>query len=72
MDEKTRYIFKKNYQCQMGNIAEGREITMFRGVLFIDGIMIPEPYATDIKKLFSDDKFVKEYIKTENIIKNKV
>lgn len=56
----------------MGNISEGREITIFRGVLFIDGIMIPEPYATDIKKLFSDDNFVKEYIKIENIIKNKV
>ena len=54
MDEKTRYIFKKNYQCQLGMIGEGREITVFRGILFIDGVMIPEPYASDIRKLFSD------------------
>ena len=53
-------------------IGEGREITVFRGILFIDGVMIPEPYASDIRKLFSDDKFVKEYIRTENVIKNKV
>jgi hypothetical protein len=72
MDEKTRYIFKKKYQCQLGMIGEGREITVFRGILFIDGVMIPEPYASDIRKLFSDDKFVKEYIRTENVIKNKV
>lgn len=72
MDEKTRYIFKKQYDCQMGNIAAGREITQFRGILFIDGIMIPEPYASEIRKLFSDDKFMKEYIKTERAIENKV
>jgi hypothetical protein len=56
----------------MGNIAVGREITLFRGVLFIDGIMIPEPYASEIRRLFKDEKFLKEYIITENIIKNKV
>jgi len=72
MDEKIRYIFKKNYSCSMGTIAEGREITLFRGILYIDGVMIPEPYATDIRKLFSDNNFVKEYIRTENAIKNKV
>jgi len=72
MDEKTRYIFKKSYTCQMGTIAEGREITLFRGILYIDGVIIPEPYASDIRKLFSDEKFVKEYIRTENVIKNKV
>lgn len=72
MDEKTRYVFKKRYDCVLGKIDEGREITNFRNVLYIDGIMIPEPYASDIRKLLSDDKFVKEYIKTEAIIKNKV
>jgi len=72
MDEKTRYIFKKRYDCSLGKIDEGREITQFRNMLFIDGIMIPEPYASDIRKLFTDPKFVKEYIRTENAIKNKV
>lgn len=72
MDEKTRYIFKKRYDCSLGKIDEGREITQFRNMLFIDGIMIPEPYASDIRKLFTDAKFVKEYIRTENAIKNKV
>jgi hypothetical protein len=72
MDEKIRYIFKKKYQCQFGDIAEGREINIFRGILFMDGIMIPEPYASDIKKLFNDDKFLKEYIRTEKAIENKV
>lgn len=72
MDEKTRYVFKKQYNCPMGNIAVGREITLFRGVLFIDGIMIPEPYASEIRRLFSDDKFMKEYIRTERAIENKV
>ena len=56
----------------MGTIGEGREITVFRGIPYIDGIMIPEPYASDIRKLFSDDRFVKEYIRTEKAIKNKV
>jgi hypothetical protein len=72
MDEKTRYIFKKRYDCSLGKIDEGREITQFRNILFIDGVMIPEPYASDIRKLFTDAKFVKEYIRTENAIKNKV
>ncbi len=72
MDEKTSYTFKKRYDCSLGKIDEGREITIFRGILYIDGIMIPEPYASEIRKLLSDDKFLKEYIKTNSIIKNKV
>lgn len=72
MDEKKRYVFKKRYDCALGKIDEGREITVFRNMLFIDGIMIPEPYASDIRKLFTDEKFLKEYIRTENVIKNKV
>ena len=72
MDEKTRYVFKKRYDCVLGKIDEGREITNFRNILYIDGIMIPEPYASDIRKLLSDDKFLKEYIETKAIIKNKV
>ena len=72
MDEKTSYTFKKRYDCALGKIDEGREITIFRGILYIDGIMIPEPYASEIRKLLSDDKFLKEYIKTNSIIKNKV
>lgn len=72
MDEHSRYIFKKRYDCAFGKIDEGREITQFRNMLLIDGIMIPEPYASDIRKMFSDDKFIKEYIRIENVIKNKV
>ena len=72
MDEKTRYVFKKRYDCALGKIDEGREITNFRGVLYIDGIMIPEPYASEIRRLFKDEKFLKEYIKTERAIENKV
>jgi hypothetical protein len=56
----------------MGKINEGREVTYFRGIIYLDGIIIPEPYATDIRKLFNDDKFIKEYIKVEDAIKNKV
>ena len=72
MDEKTIYRFKKDYVCSMGKINEGREITYFNNILHLDGIMIPEPYATDIKKLFNDNNFVKEYIKEINVVKNKV
>jgi hypothetical protein len=72
MDEKTRYIFKKRFDCQFGKIDEGREITMFRNMLFIDGILIPEPYASDIRKLFNDEGFLKQYIRTEKVIENKV
>jgi hypothetical protein len=72
MDEKTRYVFKKSYSCSLGKIDAGREITQFRGIFYIDGIMIPEPYASDIRKLLNDGTFVKDYIKTEPIIKNKV
>lgn len=72
MDEKTRYIFKKDYICSLGKINEGREVTLFRNVLHLDGIMIPEPYASDVRKLFGDEKFLKEYIKAEKIIENKI
>ena len=72
MDEKKIYKFKKRYDCSLGKIDEGREITIFRNILYIDGIMIPEPYASDIRKLLSDDKFIKEYIEIKDIIKNKV
>ena len=72
MDDKTKKKKKKRYDCTLGKIDEGREITNFRNILYIDGIMIPEPYASDIRKLLSDDKFLKEYIETKAIIKNKV
>jgi hypothetical protein len=41
MDETKVYIFKKKYECQLGKIDEGRIITTFRGMVFIDGGMIP-------------------------------
>ncbi len=72
MEETNRYIFKKDYTCKFGKINEGREITFFRGIIYLDGIIIPEPYATDIKTLFNDNNFLKEYIKIEKVIKNKV
>lgn len=56
----------------MGKINEGREFNYFRGILYLDGVMVVEPYATEIKKLFDDDNFVKEYIKQERFIENKV
>ena len=72
MDEKTSYKFKKSYTCKFGEIAKGREITFFRGIIYLDGLIIPEPYASDIKNLFEDDNFIKEYIDKKKIIKNKV
>lgn len=72
MEETKRYIFKKDYVCSMGKINEGREITFFRGIIYLDGVIVPNPYAAEIRKLFDDDKFIKEYIRIENIIKNKV
>ena len=72
MEETKRYVFKKDYVCSMGKINEGREITFFRGIIYLDGIIVVNPYAAELKKLFDDDKFLKEYIKVENIIKNKV
>lgn len=72
MEETKKYVFKKDYICSMGKINEGREITFFRGIIYLDGIIVPNPYAAEIKKMFDDDKFIKEYIKIENVIKNKV
>ena len=72
LDDKIRYIFKQDYICSIGKINEGREITYFRGLLYLEGVIVVEPYATEIKKMFDDDKFVKEYIKQEHFIKNKV
>lgn len=72
MDEKTRYIFKKDYVCSLGKINEGREITLFRNILHLDGIIIPEPYASDVRKLFENNQFIKDYIRTEKVITNKV
>jgi len=72
MDDKIKYILKKDYICSMGKINEGREFNYFRGILYLDGVMVVEPYATEIKKLFDDDNFVKEYIKQERFIENKV
>jgi len=72
MDEKTIYRFKKDYVCKMGKINEGREITCFKNMLHLDGIIIPEPYATDIRKMFEDEQFMKEYISQIKAIKNKI
>ena len=72
MDEKKRYIFKKDYVCSFGKINEGREITYFNNMFMMDGIIIPKPYDNDIKALLEDDNFIKEYIKVENAIKNKI
>ena len=72
MEETKKYVFKKDYVCSMGKINEGREITFFRGIIYLDGIIVVNPYAAELKKLLDDDKFLKEYIKVENIIKNKV
>lgn len=72
VNEKVIYKFKKPYTCDFGRIDEGREVTSFRGVLYIDGIMISEPYATDMRNLLENKDFVKEYIQENKIIKNKV
>ena len=72
MNDKIRYVFKKTYTCPMGTINEGREVSTLNGMLFMDGAIIPEPYASDMRNLFNDEKFMKEYIRIENIIKNKV
>lgn len=72
MKENVKYRFKKQYTNNSGSISEGREITYFRGALYMDGLMIPESFSKDIKKLMEDEKFTKEYIEEIPIIKNHV
>ena len=62
IEDKKRYVFKKDYYMGSNPIREGREIISYQGVLYLDGMMIPEPYASDVRNLFKDDKFVDEYI----------
>lgn len=72
MDEKKRYILKKDYICSMGKINEGREFNQFKGILYLDGVMVVEPYATELKKLLNDDKFINEYINRKDFINSKI
>ena len=72
MKENVKYRFKKKYTNGGGSISEGREITYFRGGLYMDGLMIPGSFSEDIKKMMEDKDFVKEYIEEIPIIKNHV
>ena len=66
IEEGKRYFFKKDYESSAGTIKEGREINYFRGTLWMDGIIIPQPFCNEIKRLFNDDKFINEYIKIKD------
>ena len=66
IQEGKRYIFKKSYTCDQGTIGEGREINYFRNSLLMDGLLIPQPFCYELKKLLENDNFVKEYIKVKD------
>ena len=69
IDNKTIYRFKKPYTSGWGVIPEGREITFLNNGMYIDGMIIPEPYLSEMKNLFSNDEFRRNYI-TEIKFKN--
>ena len=66
IDNKTIYRFKKPYTSGWGVIPEGREITFLNNGMYIDGMIIPEPYLSEMKNLFSTAEFRRTYITEAN------
>ena len=63
MDEKTRYILKKDYVTDHGALHQNSEIRLFRGAVFYDGGLVPTAYAKELVELVEDEKLKEEYIK---------
>lgn len=62
LKEGKRYFFRKDYDCEMGRINEGRELNFYRGHYLMDGMIVMPPYDKVIEKMMADDKLFNEYI----------
>ena len=63
MDEKVKYIFKKDYVTDHGTLFENSEIRFFRGGVYYDGGLVPSGYAKELVDIIKDDKLREEYLK---------
>jgi hypothetical protein len=68
IDEKYKYVFKKDYDTGEGKLRENDAITQFRGNIYFNGGLVPQHYATMLRKLIENDAIANEYLKKTLII----
>ena len=72
MDELKCYEFKKDYVSDEGTVPVGRELRCVRGVVYMDGGMLPPAYQAQFKNLIENKNLRNEYLREKMIIKDKV
>lgn len=65
---QERYVFIRDFR----NIKKGRELTLFRDFVYLDGGMLSKSYADVLMDLVEYEKAHPYYLKRVNIIHNKL
>lgn len=68
MDEKVRYIFKKDYVTDHGTLHENSEIRFFRGGVYFDGGLVMGGYAEELYEIVNNPQIKNEYLKEIKIV----
>lgn len=58
MEEK--YVLIKPYDCQYGTLPEGSEIIIFRGMVYVNGGVIPPSFNSLFLKLVKNRDYVRK------------
>lgn len=58
MNEK--YVLIKPYECSYGTLPQGTEIIFFRGMVYVNGGVIPSYYNGLFKRLCEDPNYVRK------------
>ena len=68
IDEKYKYVFKKDYDTGEGKLRENDTITQFRGNIYYNGGLVPQHYAVMLREIIENDKIANEYLQKTLII----
>ena len=68
LDERYKYVFKKEYDTGEGKLRENDTITQFRGNIYFNGGLVPQHYAEMLRGLVENDTIAKEYLQKILII----
>lgn len=49
--DNHRFVVKKSFETRNGLIAEGTEIVMFNGIMYVNGVCVLPQYQAEIKSV---------------------
>lgn len=70
-NDMMRFRFKTDFDCPIGKLRAGDEITIVKGFFYFNGGMIEPQYYPLFEKLLRDKKMFDKYLKQVPIPYNK-